>query len=296
MFSKIKFVVAIIYRNIKWLLIKLFHPSNEYVKNINGYKMYISTAKKGLDVYEASIFKQLAMDGVREFEATKVIKQLIKPGFKIFELGANVGYYALMESKIIGETGKVYAVEPEKNNINLLKRNIKLNNANNIEVNHMAISDKDGEYPLYVTSSSNLHSMGKPKTRDYKTEMVQTKSVDNFLKNKGNIDMIRMDIEGYEYEALKGMNETLKNNPNLHLFIELHTHIIEPEKSKEMLQKLKDNGFEIMVAITHDNHFRSILKETTVERITIDDLMKDERLLKQKCAFEIFFEKVGISN
>ena len=291
--TKIKLVIILIIRNIKWLFIKITSENKEIIKEINGSKMVLLTSKKGMDIKEDSIYKQLALDGQREFEATKIIKQIIKPGYKIFELGANVGYYALLEAKLIGESGKIYAVEPEKNNFTILKKNIELNRLKNIKVDNIAISDKDGQYPLYVTANSNLHSMIKPKSGDYREEMVVTKSVDSYLAEKGGINYLRMDIEGYEFQALQGMDNTLKNNPGLKLFIELHAHLMKTKQTIAILQKLKSFGFEIIYTITHDNYLRSVLGEVTVEQIKIDDLCKDPRITGRQCAFETFFEKIN---
>ncbi len=278
-------------RNIKWLFIKLSSKDNEIVRNINGSKMVLYTSRKGLDFKEKCIFKQLALDAGREFEATKIIKEVLKPGDIIFELGANIGYYSLLESKLIKETGKIFAIEPELENFNLLKRNIDLNNIKNVEVFNIAISNENGNSKFYVTKDSNLHSMYKPRSGDYKEVIIETRTVDKFLENKGKINFLRMDIEGYEYQALKGMQETLKNNKDLSLFIELHTSRVGMKKARELLNNLKSYNFEIFALITHDNFLRKKLGMTTVEKITINELLIDPRFINEECAFEIFFKK-----
>lgn len=281
----------LIIRNIKWFFIKLFSKDDEIMRDIQGSKMILLTSKKGMDLKEDNIFKQLILDREREFEATKVLKQIIKPGNVIFELGANIGYYSLLESGLVGELGKIYAVEPEINNFNLLKRNIELNKIKNIEIFNLAISDKSGEFPFYISENSNLHSMVKPRQGNYRTIIIKALTVDYFLRDKGKIDFLRMDIEGYEYQALIGMKKTLESNQNLKLFIELHSNLINTEKTIEFLNTLKAYNFEILVAISHDNYMRRFLGKTKVEEITIDKLKNDPRVLNRECAFEIFFYK-----
>jgi len=289
--KRITLFFSLIIRNIKWLFIKAKSKNNQVIKEIKGSKMVLLTNKKGLDVRDDSIFKQLALDGQREFEATKVIENIIKPGYKIFELGANIGYYALLESRLVGQGGKIFAVEPEQTNFQLLNKNIELNSVSNIETHNFAISDQSGEIPFYITENSNLHSMIKPKHGSYQTVLVKTQSVDTFLADKGQIDFIRMDIEGYEYYALKGMNNTLANNPNLHLFIELHSNLLQSDQSIEILRKLQSHNFEISTLISHDNFIRKTLGQTKVEILTIDQLCQDQRILQRQNAFEIFFKK-----
>ena len=290
----IKLAIILIIRTIRWIFIKFSTKNNEIIAEVNDYNLILKTDKKGLDLKEDSIFRQLALDGRRELEATKIIKQVIKPGDIICELGANIGYYAVLEAGIAGPEGIVYAIELEPHNIELLKRNIALNNLKNIQAYHLAISDKNGEYPLYVTGSSNLHSMIKPSHGYFSTINTKTSTLDNFLADKKKITFLRMDIEGYEYYALRGMQKTLNENPKLKLFIELHAHLIEPEKTIEILQMLKSHGFEILKAITHDNYLRRILKQVTVEDISIDELCHDKRVVNRQNAFEIFFSKQNV--
>lgn len=292
--KQIKLLFLLIVRSIRWLFFKLTSADNEIVATINGYRMILLTSKKGLDLKEESIFKQLLLDKKREFEATEIIKEIIKPGYRIFELGANIGYYALLESKLIGEKGIIYAIEPEQRNFNLLQRNIQANQITNIETFNMAISDRNAEAPFYITPYSNLHSMIKPKSGPYDTIMIKTQTVDDFLHDKGEINLIRMDIEGYEYNALKGMDKTLVNNRQLQLFIELHCNVLKPDQSIEILRKLKGYGFEIYKAVSRDTYIRKILGQTRVEKMSIDELCHDPRLLNMVNAFEIFFTKKGV--
>lgn len=293
--KRMKLLFVLIIRTVRWFFIKLFSKNGKIIKEIKGNKMVLLTTKKGFDIKEDSIFKQLALDGQREFAATKIIEQIMKPGYVILEIGANIGYYALMESRLVGETGKIFAIEPEIDNFRLLNRNIELNGIKNIEIFNFAISDSGGEVPFYLTENSNLHSMIKPKKGQYNTLMVKTKTADDFLSDKGKIDYLRMDIEGYEYQALKGMHRTLSENKNLQLFIELHCNLLRAERSIEILRKLKSYRFEIFVAISRDNYIRSVLGETKVEKLSINQLCEDERLLKSSNAFEIFFKKKNVN-
>ncbi|PIY97313.1 MAG: hypothetical protein COY66_00245 [Candidatus Kerfeldbacteria bacterium CG_4_10_14_0_8_um_filter_42_10] len=286
-----KLLLYLIVRNIRWQIIKLAAKNNEIIKIIKGNKMILSTSRKGADLKEHSIFKQLALDGERESEATKILEKIIKPGQVIFELGANIGYYVLIETNLIGPQGKIYAIEPEPANFALLKRNVEINKLNNVQLFNIAISDQAGNFPFYVTENSNLHSMIEPKDGEYKKVMIKTETVDEFLKGKGEINFIRMDIEGYEYNALRGMRETLEKNPNISLFIELHCNLIGPDKSKAILKDLRAYGFEILYLVAHDNFQRRIMGETTVEQMSINDFCNDPRLLNKQNAFEIFFSK-----
>ena len=97
-------------------------------KTVNGYKM-------NLHLHDKGISKELFTYGKREHLSTDLVLEgkVIKPGDVVLDLGANIGYYALMESMIVGGEGKVYAVEPSPENYKMLKENIELNGFTNIE-------------------------------------------------------------------------------------------------------------------------------------------------------------------
>ena len=100
-----------------------------------------------------------------------------------------------------------------------------------------------------------------------------------------------MDIEGYEVEIINGMKNTLKSPHLKKLFIEIHPHNVTIDKMKNFLITLQESGFEISYAISRDNFQRSILGQTKVEKMTMSELLQDERIINRKNAFEIFFER-----
>lgn len=206
-------------------------------KEIQGSTMYLNLDDFGLSKY-------LYLNGIREPECTKLMHQLLKPGMTIVEIGANIGYYALMEATHLGPTGKIYAIEPLPSNYDLLTKNVALNNYQDIiELHHLAISDKTGTTTLYVSDKHNLANMLNANA-DGAVE-VPTQTLDEFMKDKHLPDLIRMDIEGYEYYILDGMKHTLQACQNCTMFIEVHPYQMY-EKGLDYtkpLQQLFDAGF-----------------------------------------------------
>src|SRR5208283_4730282 len=100
----------------------------------------------------------------------------------------------------------VYAVEPVEGNIELLKKNVRLNNLKNVDIFQRAFGECNEESKIYVSNFSNLCSMNKNSTvgKIIGTQSVSKETVDTFLKNKSSPSLIRMDVEGYEYEILSG--------------------------------------------------------------------------------------------
>ena len=133
---------------------------------------------------------------------------MLKPGMTVLDIGANIGYYAMMERNFVGETGRIIAVEPASGNIKVLKKNVALNGYRNIEFHHMAISDEDGVSELLISPFSNLHSFHARTDAERQTgevEEVETRTVPSLMAEIGKPDLLRMDVEGHEVEVFNGL-------------------------------------------------------------------------------------------
>lgn len=161
----------------------------------------------------------------------------------VLDIGANIGYYALLESKLVGEEGIVYALEPVKRNFELLKENIKLNNINNIETFKLAAGDESKKALIHISKKGNWSSLVYRKgMKFFEKEEVDIVKIDEFLKDKRKPTFIRMDVEGYEYAIIEGMKQTLELD-NLKLLIEIHGHIMTEMQFLQMINTLESKGF-----------------------------------------------------
>lgn len=206
---------------------------------INGYKMYLDK----IDIGKISVF-----DEYEPFE-TEVIKNKIKERMNVLNIGAHIGYYTLLVSKIIGDNGRVFAFEPDIRNLEILKKNIILNKLKNIIIVSKAVSDKEGKQKFYLSSfGSNLHSLiynafNKP-DKEIEIDVIK---LDNYFKNyKGRIDFIIMDIEGAEGKVIKGMSNLLKKNKDIIIVTELIPHLLENSGTsfKYVINYLIKRGFK----------------------------------------------------
>lgn len=221
------------------MISKIIARNNDHglvLKEIQGSKMWLDTTDKGISL-------DLILDGIREKIATREFKKKLKPGMFIADIGANIGYYALMEAKAIGNKGKVYAIEPSPDNVELLKKNIKENGYRNIEVIQSAIGSENKPGKLFLSSARNVCSIHNPTKRSVD---VKIRTLDSILNNK-RVDFVRMDVEGYEYEIIKGMEKILsrKNKPGL--FIEVHEEGMGERKTKEFFEMLKSYGYSFKI-------------------------------------------------
>lgn len=184
---------------------------------------------------------------------------LVKTGDVIFDVGTNVGETLLHFAKITGESGFVYGFEPdEKNYANVLK-NISLNDFENVHVFDLGVSDKAETLKLFRVDSHNLgmnrilNEAEAAEFEDFTT--IETNTLDHIVEENKieKVDVIKIDIEGYEMHALRGAKELLKKfQPRL--FIEVgYTRLLKHGTSpNEMIDFLQNLNYSVYHAETDE--------------------------------------------
>jgi FkbM family methyltransferase len=129
------------------------------------------------------------------------------------DVGANIGYFSCLMSKLAGPAGKVLAIEPDPQNLKLLEQNIKINNLKNVVVHPSALGAGEGSamLGLYKSSNRGRHSLLE---KDAKSQIkVPVRTLDdvarNSGKNVGSWSLVKIDVEGYEGFVIDGARETL---------------------------------------------------------------------------------------
>tara|TARA_B100000700_G_scaffold300652_1_gene369056 strand:- start:406 stop:1263 length:858 start_codon:yes stop_codon:yes gene_type:complete len=204
-------------------------------KKIYNYKML-------LDLYDKGISRTLLLFGKRELEHKKMLENIIKPEMTVLDIGANIGYYSLMMLELIGNKGKLIAVEPSPSNIEILRKNLLLNKYNDIEVHNVAISDENGTKKFFLSEMSNLNTLNYTEKKSLnltgETINVKTLTVPQIMEGR-NLDLIRMDVEGHEVEVLNGLIPNIGVN-NLYPSIIFETHRSRYNNEHSMENTLKN--------------------------------------------------------
>jgi len=213
-------------------LIKLFRifynklaPNTWILQEINdGIKLWVN-------LHDRAFSRYIIQQKIYEPGTTKIFKSVLKKGMIVADVGACLGYYSLIAAKIVGHEGKVFAFEPHPTNYMWLLKNIELNNAGDIIIPvNKAISNKKGKIKLYFSRDySNIggHSILQFPTcgnQDYIE--AETICLDEFF-TEIKPHVIKLDIEGGEIFALKGMENLIKNSYELYVFIEYEHNINE---------------------------------------------------------------------
>lgn len=214
--------VLVVIKISRKLFFKTAVHRNKFVINIYD-RLFRSAYKPGVELlidYEnakfyfpsndVTIVPSLLNDNYEKFEI-KLFKERIKKGSVIADIGANVGLYSVIASKLTGDSGQVYCFEPEPSNYELLLKNMRLNKCKNMITEPIAVGDKSGGALLYKESGSiGTHSL-IPKTYEgQQTIEVNVVSLDKYFKNRKRIDVMKLDVEGFELNVLNGAKDTLK--------------------------------------------------------------------------------------
>jgi FkbM family methyltransferase len=187
------------------------------------FKPYVTTIEVNGDRYRFLIAdivgKQWYEDpSPREDPELRFIQQrVLQPGQHVIECGAHHGMFALVFAKAVGPNGSVTAIEASPASAETCRRNVELNGFSNIDVLGCAVSDRPGQ--LSTTGDSNLEVI----QGTHGLHVVDAVTLDSIVSTPP--DVIKIDIEGFEVQALRGMRETIERH-HPHLLIEVHTDLL----------------------------------------------------------------------
>jgi len=212
---------------------------------------------------------------------TKLLSNELRKGMNCLDVGSNIGYYVLLEAQIVGKNGSIISIEPSSQNFIALKENVKLQNFSNVKVFQFACGDRNGTINFLTTERSNWSRIDEkcfeffPSTKIVGSEKIQVKKLDSFMEqiDLDKLDLIRMDVDGYEYKILDGMIQTLKKfKPTI--IIETHLANMGLSNTKKFLQKLNDLSYEVVYYVPRNLDFSWIASTKQIKKFTIKDLYK----------------------
>ncbi len=244
-------------------------------KIFSGLKMY-------LDPRDLAITPHLALDFIWEHRITAAWLAVIRPNDVVMDIGANNGYYgALAAQKTYKQGSKVYMFEANPHLIPYVNKTIAVNFlGEQVVLENLAVADKSGKVTLHILKdyigSSSVYSDDKVKEympNNWRVETaeavdVPAVSIDGYCRDHaiGKVDLIIMDIEGFEDKAYAGMKQMIKASPSPTLFVEFTRRSYQDPKSfyNEML---KDFG---NVYLLDDDGKFTMPKDTSYEGIIGD--------------------------
>lgn len=212
----------------------------------------------------------LEAESTGEYEpvTTKLLESLLEQGMTFVDVGAHVGLFTVPSAKWVGEAGRVVAFEPHPDNYKMLVGNIARNSfSDGIEANQSAVSDEHKTVHLHMsTFNTGDHQLFHQGGRS--TIKVPCTTLDDYFEVGASVDVIKMDVQGAEAAAFRGMRRVLQDNQNIKVIWELSPAQLEDAGSsaKEVLGWLEELGFSMTVV---DDATGSILKATIAEVLKV---------------------------
>lgn len=183
--------------------------------------------------------------------------ELAGDGNTIIDVGANMGETIMNFSNIVGTKGEVYGFEPDRINHERCTDNLKLNNFKNIILNNVGLGDVPGQFKIRVDTPSNRGGNRiSNSTDDTNTEIINVITLDDYVNNNKlhRVNLIKIDVEGFELNVLKGAIKTLNQYKPI-LFIELDDTNLNQQNhtAQELVSFLMNIGYKIVNAETNES-------------------------------------------
>ena len=207
------------------------------VKTWAGYNVYIDNDS----------YRRLRPYIENEYEifVSLLVKCLLHSGDVFIDVGAHIGHYTLTAAPIVGEEGKVWAIEPDPITFAILERNVKIAHFQNVLCLRVGIADQRGIARLfcYSQSGSTNSLYGSPSTTNFLD--VPCLTLDAIFEGT-KVNGLKIDAEGADIEILKGAVKLIEANPDIWMIIELRPGFLKEVVGidpVELLQTLWSSGF-----------------------------------------------------
>lgn len=225
----------------KYIRIQMWNKHGIRQRTIQGSIML-------LNLDEPLTTRDLLRKGIHGYSVTSCFYNELKKGMIVFDIGANIGYYSLLASKIINSNSKVFAFEPNERTITLLQKNKEINAYSNIVIIPKAISNTKGIGRLYLDRDSSVDDKIIDTNEKRKTINIELTTVDEFIEESKILpDFIKIDVQGAEYLVFEGMKKLLHSKHPLKIISEFSArHESDKMKTfKEILKVMTELGFTI---------------------------------------------------
>lgn len=206
--------------------------------SIDGYRLHP-------DPYD-----DLNLTGQRVHEefVTQCLLEELSSGDTVIDLGAHIGYYTVHFADRVGSEGTVFAFEPQPKTFRILTRNVRANNFNHVVLEEKAVLDQSGTYQLFGVDTQSGDYRGFRRAPHEKILRVEATTLDDYFgSSPPPVRLVKMDLQGAEGRALKGMENCLRHWSSLVLLTEYWPFGLRRSGTEpgDFLHRLESLGFEL---------------------------------------------------
>lgn len=198
-------------------LSRWFKPSDQLKNSINNGIVWLNDEDIAIYANTNNYIEWTVLsNGTYENEINKMIRISLKDGENALDIGGNIGLQSIRMSQCVGDEGKVFAFEPLNYLQQKFTKNITLNRTNNVTLFPFALADNEGEAEFAININSwnqGTFSLGDSNNGSEK-QLVTIKVADNIpeIQQLESLALIKIDVEGFEFQVLKGLQKTLKKH------------------------------------------------------------------------------------
>jgi FkbM family methyltransferase len=170
------------------------------------------------------------------------------PGAVVVDAGANIGIYSEFLSRCVGSNGVVYSFEPSPDNFKRLRSATR--NLSNVHVCQAAVGELSGKSELYLSDKLNVDHRAYVAEEDSRRAIpIEMVALDDYFEPGKSIDLIKIDIQGYELHALRGAKRVLRENPEIKLLLEFWPYGLKQAGTRweEVIEMLRDFGMDLVL-------------------------------------------------
>ena len=256
-----------------WFIEKLYYskvariavPIYDYFAKNQTLKLYRICNELLIEVDLSKPAERAIPFNAYEPRITQSFLTILREGDVVFDVGAWIGYYVLLAAK---KADRVIAIEADETNCERIRRNLNLNMFSNVIIMNVAAGEKSSIGVLLEgpgSSMSKVHNV----SRDRVGKTIKTEPLDDIISKLKitEVNLLIMDIEGYEYFALKGLRSSLRSHLVKNIICEIHPSILMEHGSSEndVLDLLYENGYSIRElqrsATSHPYHIYAKVSE-----------------------------------
>jgi FkbM family methyltransferase len=174
------------------------------------------------------------------------LKQRLTGGDVFLDAGANIGFYSLALSPIVGSLGRVIAVDADPDNCERIRQHIAMNSITNITAHNLGLADKPGTLRLGINTTGNRGGSSFLINGDDGVE-VQCKTLLDFLQEErvDRVDAAKFDIEGFEFRVLRPFLESAPNQLLPRAIVIENNPYFAPRAGGDVLHLLRHHGFKV---------------------------------------------------
>lgn len=198
-----------------------------------------------------SIAREVCFTGIYEPQETQLAARLLEPGMTVVDVGANWGYFTLAAAHWVGPSGRVVAFEPERRLFTMLAGNVARNRLAHVTPRQLAVAEASGRVGLCAFDERSGNWGTSQITSVGGGQLCEVVALDDQLDREGvaEVDLLKIDVEGAEWEVIRGMQRGLARCRYRYILLECHPQLLEQRRTSvaECVAPLVAAGYRAQV-------------------------------------------------